>query len=209
MKIGSMVSLSFLLALGTLTSPKFARARGVDPTQPAHPSSSLMQAKQEAALMVPAAAELKTGIDARKVHPGDPIEAVLQDTVHLKNGPELKGGTILMGKVTADRMQSGNARLALRFTGAKLKGGQILPIKATILLIGPPTYNYMSEQRLVDEADLWHGRTLQVDQVGALRNIDMHSKIASMNSAVFVSHKNDNMKLAPSSQLVVAIAERS
>ena len=209
MKIGSMVSLSFVLSLGTLTLPQFARARGVDPTQPAHPSSSLAQAKQEAALMTPVAANLKYSIDARKVHPGDQIEAVTQDTIHLKNGPELKSGTILIGKVTADRMQQGSSRLAVRFTGAKLKNGQVLPIKATILLIGPPVFNYTGEQRLVDEAGLWQGHSLQVDQIGAMHDIDMHSKIASKDSAVFVSRKNDKMKLDSDSQLVLAIAEQS
>ena len=209
MKIGSAVSVSFVLALSTLTFPQFARARGVNPTQPARPSASVMQAKREAALMIPVAANLKYGIDARKVHPGDPIQAVVQETVHLKNGPELEGGTLLIGTVTADQMKPGSARLALRFTSAKLKNGQVVPIKATVLLIGPPVYNYTSEQRLVDEAALWHGHTLQVDQLGALHNIDMHSKIASKNSAVFVSRKNDNMKLDSDSQLVLAIAEQS
>jgi hypothetical protein len=204
MKTGSKISLSFLLALSMFIAPQLARARSVDAAQSARSS---VQAKQEAAKMVPVAVNLKTGIDARKVHQGDKIEATLQQTVQLKNGPELKKGTLLLGTVTTDQMQQGHARLALRFTRAQMKNGKTLPIKATVLLIAPPAYS--NGQDLTNQTDLWRGHTLQVDQVGALHDIDMHSNIAGMNSAVFVSNKKDDMKLKPSSQMVVAIAERS
>jgi hypothetical protein len=211
MKTGSTISLSFLLALGMLFVPQFAAARNVDTTQSAQSSSSLKQAKQEAAEMVPAAANLKKGIDARKLHAGDPIEAILQQTVHLKNGPELKKGTILFGKVTTDQMQQGHARLALSFTRAQTKGGQAVPIKATVLQIAPPDYTDGGTGGIsvANETGLWQGNTLQVDQIGALRGIDMHSKIASANSVVFVSSKKDDVKLKPGSQFLLAIAKRS
>ena len=161
--------------------------------------------------MVPAAANLKKGIDARKLHAGDPIQATLQDTVHLKNGPELKKGTVLFGKVTTDQMQQGHARLALRFTRAQTKSGQTVLIKATVLQIAPPDYS-VGGSRGVDvanEAFMWHDNPLQVDQISALHGIDMHSKIASSNSVVFVSSKKDDVKLKPDSQFLLAIAKRS
>lgn len=206
MNTGSRISLSLMLALGMMIAPQFARAGNVDNTHQARPFS-LAQSKREAAEMVPVAANLKTGIDARKVRAGDRIEATLQETVHLKNGPELKRGTVLLGRVTADRMQQGNARLALRFTRAQLKNGKTLPIKATVLMLTPPAYS--SGQDLANQTGLWHGHTLQVDQIGALHDVDMHSRIAGMNSAVLVSRKKDDMKLKASSQMLLAIAERS
>lgn len=163
--------------------------------------------------MVPAAADLSHSIDARKVHPGDRIEASLRDTVHLKNGPVLEKGTVLLGRITADSMQQGNSRLALRFTQAKLKNGQTVPIKATILQMDPHASDvsmaYSDQDNLANETGLWNGHTLRVDQIGALHNIDMHSRIADANSAVFVSRKNDNMQLRQSSQFLIVIAKRS
>jgi hypothetical protein len=212
MKSSWSLSLPFVLALAILAAPRLAAARAIDAIQPAH-SSTLAQARQEASLMVPAAADLKYAIDARKVHPGDRIEASLRDTVHLKNGPELPKGTLLLGRITADTMQQGNSRLALRFTQAQLKNGQTVPIHATILQVEPRTSNlsmaYSHEDNLANETGLWNGHTLRVDQIGALRNVDMHSHIGGANSAVFVSHKDHNMQLRQSSQFLIVIAKRS
>lgn len=201
MKSGATVALSVALALGAFAAPHFARAVDNQSNQRMNVS-----ARQEANEMVPATVDLKSGLDARKVHSGDQFQAVLQQNVQLKNGPKLDRGTVLMGKVTTDHTAQGNLRVALRFTSARTKDGQTIPIKATVVEIARPQED--SGMNVADESGLWSPHTLRVDQINALSGIDLHSAIASRNSAVFVSHKKDNMKLMAGSQIVVAIAAR-
>jgi hypothetical protein len=52
----------------------------------------------------------------------------------------------------------------------------------------------------------WTPRTLQVDQVNALHNVDLHSKIAANNSGVMKSDKN--IHFSPGTEFVLAIAKR-
>ena len=84
--------------------------------------------------MVPAQGALVTAIDAKKDSPGKEFQVRLVKTVRLENGPELRSGTILVGQIAQDDMQmAGNSKLALRITEARLKSGDIVPIKATIV----------------------------------------------------------------------------
>ena len=154
--------------------------------------------------MVPGAIELRKALDSRTVRPGQTFQARLDQTVHLKNGPELKSGTILLGEVTADKTQNGKDRLSLRFTEARLKGGKTVPIKATVIEVAPPAFN--ASANLANDSGLWNPQTLRVDQLGVLRDVDMHSNIASRNSVTFVSEDNHDVKLASQSQMFVAIA---
>ena len=84
--------------------------------------------------MVPAQATLTKTIDTNKVKQGDQIRATLIDKVQLKNGSQLPDGTQLIGQVTVEQMQNdGTFRLALVFTNAQFKNGEVIPIKATIV----------------------------------------------------------------------------
>lgn len=211
MKGRATLSLSLALAFGAFACPHFARAVDAQNNQPAPAqaqdnSAQNNSARSEAAEMVPATVNLKKGIDARKLHPGDRFQAVLQHDVQLKNGPKLKGGTVLTGTVVADQVQSGNTRLALRFTRAEMKDGKSIPIKATVIEIARPEAD--SGVNVGDETGLWSPTTLRVDQIGAVSGVDLHSAIASHNSAVLVSNKKDDVKLSAGSQMVLAIAAR-
>jgi len=209
MKGEARISLSVALACAVLFYPHFAHAaaaKAVSASSSATQRAVQVSAKKEALKMVPADANLIKGIDARKIHAGDQFRATLQRTVHLKNGPELKSGTVLLGTVTADQTKPGDARLALRFTRAELKDGKVIPIKATVMEIAPPTDGF--GENLADETSDWNGHTLNVDELGAFSGVDMHSSIASRNSAVFVSKKNDDVKLDAGTQISLAIAER-
>jgi len=200
MRSEATVALSIALAFGAFVSPQFARA--VD----SQSNQGTVSARLEASQMVPATVNLKNAIDARKIHAGDHFEAVLQHNVQLKNGPKLDHGTLLIGTVTTDQTAQGDSRLALRFTRAQLKNGQVIPIKATVVEIAQPEED--SGMDVADESGLWSPQTLRVDQVNALSGVDLHSAIASPNSAVFVSNKKDDVKLIAGSQIVVAIAAK-
>jgi hypothetical protein len=205
MRCETVLSLSLAVASLALFSPRPAQAQMTADS----PSDSASQAaQQEADEMVPAQIELLRGLDARKIQPGQQFRAKLDGTVHLKNGPELPRGTVLEGVVANDDLNmKGNFKLALRFTQADLKNGKTLPVKATIVAItsngddlgpnGEPTS---------DGNDVWDSHTLQIDQISALSGVDLHSRISSANSGVFVARTKDDVKLAPLSHMTVAIA---
>lgn len=191
MKREAAISLSTTALLLALCLPKVMRAdeRTGSPAE-----------KSAAAYMVPAQAVLQTSIDARKAESGKEFQAKLTDKVHLKNGLELPKGTVLVGTLATDKMQPrGTSRLALRFTRAEMKDGKAVPIKATIVDISQPGSS--------DSLDLtaWTPRTYQVDQIGALSGVDLHSNIGASNSGVFVSAKKHDMKISAGSGLALAI----
>ncbi len=180
---------------------------------PALARAETQTAAQEARKMVPAEAAISKTLDIKKDGVGETITAKLSDTVHLKNGPKLPSGTELIGKIANDDMNvSGQSKFALNFTSAKLKNGQVVPVKATIVgVFRPQSANYMGEPVAAGEQvpNNWTDNTLQVDQINALNGVDLHSKISSQNSGVLVSTKDNNMKLRTGTELALAIAERT
>lgn len=191
------LSLSLALAFGAFVSPHVARALDT------HQTTDTASARQVAEQMVTATANLNKELDARKLHPGDSFQAVLQRNVQLKNGPKLDRGTILLGTVTKDQLQPGNAQFAFRFTEAKLKNGQTIPVKATVVDLASPLGD--RDMNLAEQNGIWSPQNLQVDQTDAVSGVSMHSAIASRNSATLTSSKDD-VKLSRGSQILVAIA---
>lgn len=90
--------------------------------------------------MVMARAELKDGINAKKAKPGEAIRARLMDKVKLSDGNDIPKDTILEGHV--DEVQASehksDSKVVVTFDKAQLKGGEELPIKATLLKIWEP-----------------------------------------------------------------------
>jgi hypothetical protein len=165
------------------------------------------QASSVAAQFVPAQAVLEKDLDARKTQAGQQFRATLTSATRLKNGMELPRGTELVGTVATDNTDSnGGSTLALQFTQAQLKGGKTIPIEATIVGVAPPA-DSTSWDGTAGQAppDPWNGSALQVDQIGVLHHVDLHSRIAGENSGVFVSKKKEDMKFAAKSQIALAI----
>jgi hypothetical protein len=164
--------------------------------------------------MVPARAMLKKTLDADKVRSGLQFEVTLTKKVQLENGPELPTGTVLQGTVTSDDLNvEGRWKMALRFDQAVLKDGQMVPVKVTIV-------GYYRQTSLesggydINGSDAtpvpnsWNDGTLAVDEIGGPNNADLHSRIASKNSGVFVSTKKD-FKLTAGSEITLAIAAKT
>ena len=62
------------------------------------------------------------------------------------------------------------------------------PIQATIVGIAPPAYSSAWDGSDSEAPPTpWNGSSLQVDELGVMSGIDLHSKIAGENSGVFVS----------------------
>jgi hypothetical protein len=166
------------------------------------PAGAATMAKQ----MVPAEANLDKDLDARKAQTGQQFRAKITDTVHLKNGTELPRGTTLVGKITKDEMDhNGQSMLAVDFTKAQLKDGKTIPIEATIIGVGAPSSsNYYDFSAAGAPPVPWNGTSLQVDDIGMISGMDLHSRIGGENSGTFVSKKSD-MKLTAGTQLSLAI----
>jgi hypothetical protein len=178
-----------------LALPFFAYA------QNATTSDSTQADQHEATLMKPANALLVENLDAVKDQPGAAVSAKLQGKVNLSDGTELPKGTILLGKITTDDMQQqGTKKLALRFDQARLKDGTTIPIRATIVGF------YATVGGDAPPPNTWTANTLEFDQEGIASGVELHSKIASQNSGVFVSSKNDDVKLKQGSEIQFAIA---
>jgi hypothetical protein len=205
MRNRALSTVSVAVASGILLCPQLARAQA--PDAQASTNNTISAATESAAAqLVPAQAVLDKDLDARKARPGQEFRATLADTIHLKNGMELPRGTALVGTIAAEQTQSsGESRLALRFTRAQLKDGKTIPIQATIFGVAPPSTSDSWDHSDGEAApEPWNGSALQVDDVGVLSGVDLHSTIAGENSGVFVSRKS-GMKLAARSQMSLAI----
>lgn len=168
----------------------------------AQSASADSAAASEAAQMVGAIAELPHPLDTDKTSPETTFQAELNQKITLSNGTVLPAHTVLIGKVTRDDKQAaGTSEFALRFEQAKLKDGKSLPIKATIIDIERPTF----DPQYAASND-WTSRTLTVQQLNVVSGVDMHSQIASNDSAVFVSTKKHELKVPAGSRLKLAIA---
>jgi hypothetical protein len=208
MKREAMISLpAAVLSLALLPAIPSAQAASPGPDTSNANSSS---ARADAQKMVPAEAVLRKTLDARKLQAGEQFDAILNGKVKLKDGQELPHGTVLVGTIATDNMQqAGDSRLALRFTQARLKDGKSIPIEATIIGISPASsFDTTGNPDTDGSGALWTPQTLRVDQVGAIRGVDLHSRIDGNNSGVFVAANKHDVKLSEGSRLALAIAAK-
>jgi hypothetical protein len=162
----------------------------------------------EALKMTRARAELIHTLDAKKDHSGSEVQAKLTHAIKLSDGTALPRGTILTGKVTVDDMQQGGrSRLALRFDQAQLKDKTNVPVKVTIVAVYGPTAgdSEFADSDGSDVPNSWTDGTLQIDQIAVIGGVDLHSRISSDDSGVFVSTKKDEVKLEKGSEIQLAI----
>ncbi len=207
-------TLAFATALLALPMLAFSQnANSSQDTNGSQMGSPGPTGQREAMKMVRAQAELMHRLDAKKTMPGYTFKARLSKAAHLQDGTELPSGTILEGTVTQDDMQQqGKSKLALRFTQADLKDGKVIPLKATIVGIYKPQFDNEQDYPVTQGDQVpnsWTNGMLNIDQVGAMSGMDLHSKIASRNSGVLVSTKKDDVKLGQGTEFQLAIAPRS
>lgn len=207
----SKIVLVLVIAVATsaLFCSEVARAQNPSSEMGLHGAVAAAKAQNEAARMVPAAAVLTQEIDARKLYPGQQFRARLTNAVYLKDGAALPKGTELVGTIATDKMEAGGtSTLALRFTKAIMENGETVPIVATIVGVAPPAYDMADYSDGAAAPDPWNATELSVDEIGAVSGFDLHSRIAGPDSAVFVSTKKNEMRLADQTQLSLAIAGR-
>jgi hypothetical protein len=161
----------------------------------------------EAQHMVPVRASLSRTLDAQRTNAGDQFRATLSQNVHLDNGVELRRGDVLIGTVVKDDMNTpGNSRLAIRFTEVDPKNGQTIPVKATIVgLYTPSQLMSDSDAEPAQYRNNWTDATLSIDELEVVNGVDLHSRISSLNSGVFVTTKKKDVKIPAGSEIALAI----
>jgi hypothetical protein len=189
MKLNTLTTLSFAVAL---LLPAIAHAA---PTTPASTA---------AITNIAGVVELTQQLDARKLTQGATIQTRLLNTVHLPDGTKLPGGTLLTATVENDSLQGGNVRLALRFTAARLKNGQTLPIAARIVAVATDADDD-GEPDYVAVPDTLDIASTSEDVLDVVSGVDLHSKVTSPNSGVFVSKTKADVKLPNGTQFELAL----
>ena len=82
--------------------------------------------------------ELKSALNAGKVHPGQAITAIVAQDVPLDNGMKIKAGSRVMGEVVeATPATSGAQTLAFRFDKIEVNG-QMMPVRMNLRAIASP-----------------------------------------------------------------------
>ena len=185
-----------------------ARAQAAQNDEYSGTTAESAEATSVAAEMVPAQAVLAENLDARKLQEGQRFEATLTGKVRLKNGPELPRGTVLLGTIVTDnRSADGTSTVAVRFTDARLKDGKSIPIIATIIGVAPPEDGFTLDYADQDTVPMpWDGKVLEVDDVGAVSHVELHSMVAGENSGVFESTNEHDIRLRARSRISLAIA---
>jgi len=85
-----------------------------------------------------------------------------------------------------------------------------VPVKATIVGFFGPGANDSGSYPVAPGDQVpnsWNDGTLQLDQIDVAGGVDLHSKIASANSGVFVSTKKNDIKLSRGSEIQFAIGQ--
>lgn len=186
-----------------LTLPLFGMAQASSSSSNLGPVSP--EARSQADQMVSANATLLHSLDAKDIQQNAEVRAKLNNAVKLDNGTKLASGTVLIGHVIQDQKEpkGQDTRIAFDFNQAQLKDGKTVPIKATIVGVTPDANQDVGN--LVQPGNKWTDGPLQIDQVGVLSGVDLHSRIAGSNSGVLVSTKSNDLKLRQGSGIQFAI----
>ena len=85
------------------------------------------------------------------------------------------------------------------------KDGKSIPIKAMIVGVNPPEEGPPVDTT-TQTANTWNYNAQQVDDVGVMSGVDLHSRMNGDNSGVFVATKKSDVKFAARSRFSLAIA---
>ena len=151
--------------------------------------------------MVPAQVVVTKTLDAKKAQAGQQFEVELSSKVKLQSGQELPKGSVLMGTIVTNDMNSkGNSKLSLRFTQARLKDGKTVPVQA--LITGAYSQDSLNARYGTSG---WAPGQVNVEQNGTLGGLNLTSRVGDNESGTFET-KKDNVKLDRGSVLSLGIA---
>jgi hypothetical protein len=109
-------------------------AAQTEPNAPGSPGSQTANGPR----IVGVRARLQKSLDAKKAKEGDTVEANPEAKIHLADGVDLDNHSRLLGRI--DKVQpsvgGGDSAISVTFNKVRMKDGQEIPMKATILWIG-------------------------------------------------------------------------
>jgi hypothetical protein len=194
MKSQAMISMSAAVLSFAFFSVA-AQARAAQADSNSSPDRAL------AMRMVPAQVVVTKTLDAKKAQAGQQFEVELSSKVKLQSGQELPKGSVLMGTIVTNDMNSkGNSKLSLRFTQARLKDGKTVPVQAVIT----GAYSQDSLNARYGTSG-WAPGQVNVEQNGTLGSLNLTSRVGDNESGTFET-KKDNVKLDRGSVLSLGIA---
>lgn len=133
-----------LLVLGGAAAGMAQTQGSTAPAAPANTTAAPPATQQEqppkTLQMVPAQAQLDTSLDAKKAKQGQEVRAKLEENVTIPDADPLPKNTVLEGhvdQVTPSQNKS-DSTMVVTFDKVKLKDGQELPIKATVIAVAEP-----------------------------------------------------------------------
>ena len=90
--------------------------------------------------LVPAQAQLDKTLNAKRAKQGEVVTAKLEETVKIPDEAALPKNTVLLGHVDAVQASThrSDSQVTVTFDKARLKNGQTVPIKATVMAIAAP-----------------------------------------------------------------------
>jgi hypothetical protein len=194
MKTQAIISMSAaVLSFAFFSTAVQARAAQAD--------SSSSPDRALAMRMVPAQVVVTKTLDGKKAQAGQQFEVQLSSKVKLQSGQELPKGSVLLGTIVTDDMNSkGTSKLSLRFMQARLKDGTTVPVQAVIT----GAYSQDSLNARYGNSS-WTPGQINVEQNGSLGSITLTSRVGGNESGTFET-KKDNVKLDRGSTLSLAIA---
>lgn len=162
--------------------------------------------------MVMVQADLSRTLDAKKTKVGDPVAAKLMYEAKFPDGTTLPRNTILSGHV--DRVQPSESKsdslIQITLDKALLKGGKVIPIKATIMKLHALVSPFSTVEGGDSGTSVSPGSAApaaaQFPQAGGVNGVTLQSDVQQPYSAIFQSSRR-NVHLSGGTEMDIAIGE--
>jgi hypothetical protein len=162
--------------------------------------SAVAQDQPQTTELVEGNAQLDNRLDTKSAKQGEALTAKLTDSIKTSQGVKLPRNTRLLGHVDQVKASENGSpsTLVITFDKAQLKDGKDIAIKATIVAVSP-----QGEPQEIPMNVASDGMFLQ--QAGTIAGVSLHSAVQDSSSGTLTGDHR-NIKLAPGTELLVAIA---
>jgi hypothetical protein len=162
--------------------------------------SAVAQDQRQTTQLVEGNAQLDGRLDTKSATQGEAVTAKLTDSIKTSQGVKLPRNTRLLGHVDQVKASENGSpsTLVITFDKAQLKDGNEIAIKATIVAVSPQGEPQGTPMNVASD-----GAFLQ--EAGIIAGVSLQSAVQDSSSGTLTGDHR-NIKLAPGTELVVAIA---
>jgi len=162
--------------------------------------------------MIMVQADLTKTLDAKKTEVGDPVTVKLVYEANFSDGTTLPRNTALTGHV--DRVQASEKKsdslIQITLDKALLRGGKVIPIKATIMklhvLVSPFASIQGGDSGTSLSPDSAAPGAARTEQTGGINGVTLQSDVEQPYSAIFQSSRR-NVRLSGGTEMDIAVGE--